>query len=255
MATRTWRGTLTNAWGTAGNWLEGAVPTNLDDVVFDATSLACNTGVAVRTALTLNFSTYTNTMTIAAGARIDVSGNLTLGAAMTLTQSNGGIAIIDNSTITTNGIQINVIFVCATATKTYTFADNVTFARSVDFRATSSIINFNGSVNILPTSGTSFLFGGNNQTINLGGSFTLNRAFSSTNGFASAPITIKSNVIGVKRSFTLPQGNSQDLDFVNFTDIDASNGVTLWPYKGVVTNCDNIFTMPTQRSTVSISKT
>jgi hypothetical protein len=61
MATRTWRGTTNANWGTATNWLEGAVPLVVDDIVFDATSPACTVNV-VGVGLTINFTSYTNTI-------------------------------------------------------------------------------------------------------------------------------------------------------------------------------------------------
>lgn len=41
MATRTFRGYIDGDWNKAGNWLEGAVPVNGDDVVFDEYSPNC----------------------------------------------------------------------------------------------------------------------------------------------------------------------------------------------------------------------
>jgi hypothetical protein len=63
MATRTWRGTTSVNWGTSTNWLEGAVPVNTDDVIFDATSSACTVNVTGACS-TINFTAYTNTITM-----------------------------------------------------------------------------------------------------------------------------------------------------------------------------------------------
>lgn len=59
---------------------------------------------------------------------------------------------------------------------------------------------------------------------------------------------IKSTVNGLKANITLSFGASQELMYLRFQDIDASNGQTLWVYGSVAStsNCENIntFTQP-----------
>ena len=64
MATRT----VANGGGNynvAATWVENAVPTNADDVVFTATSGQLTVNVASQ-AKTINFTNYTNTITFTA---------------------------------------------------------------------------------------------------------------------------------------------------------------------------------------------
>lgn len=107
MPTRTWRGTTNSFWGTNTNWLEGAIPTAADDVVFDATSPACTVDVA-GLCLSLDFTSYTNTITMTNGITV---GNLVtsvvfirLGASMGITGS-GALSVRKTSffTLTCNG--------------------------------------------------------------------------------------------------------------------------------------------------------
>jgi hypothetical protein len=202
MPTRTWRGTTNSNWGTNTNWLEGAVPTAADDVVFDATSPNCTTNVT-GLALTITFTNYTATITFT--NTITVSGNVTLGASMTFAGS-AALIINANSTITANGKPLGVPFTCITVGRTINIADALTF---------------NGNVTLIAS--------------------------------AASPSTIKSSSSGVKRTFTLSQSYTQDIDYINFTDLNALSGVTWWSYKGTITNCDNIFVMPTQPGTISKS--
>lgn len=73
----------------------------------------------------------------------------------------------------------------------------------------------------------------------------------SVDQFRTQPLTqpiIKSTVNGIKTNLTLAFGASQELMYLQFKDINASNGQTLWVFGSVstVSNCDNIntFTQP-----------
>jgi hypothetical protein len=71
MAIYYWRGLTNSNWGTAGNWstgststLGGAVPTNVDDAIFDINSSACTVNVTTAQTRSINFTTYTQTITM-----------------------------------------------------------------------------------------------------------------------------------------------------------------------------------------------
>lgn len=107
MAIRTWRG-LTNAnWGTAGNWLEGAVPTNADDCIFDATSSGCTVNITTAACRSINFTAYTRTITmtnnIAIGANGGSNAGVTLGISMGIAGTGALNILTANSTLTSNG--------------------------------------------------------------------------------------------------------------------------------------------------------
>jgi hypothetical protein len=252
MATYTWKGTISSDWGTSGNWSPASPaggPTIADDVLFDATSLACSTGTTARNAKTINFTGYTNTLTFGNNGNITVAGNITFSSGMTIPSTDSGFIISATSIITTNNFIINCGISSSTASITITFADNVIFARTVDFRVNITI-NFNGNVILQNTAGTSLLFGAAGQTINLGGSFTCNRNFNNTNASATG-MTIKSNSAGVQRKLTIPQEYSITLDYINFTDIDALDGKSIWCYGSTISNCKNIFSLPFIPPTIS----
>ena len=107
MAIRTWRG-LTNAnWGTGGNWLEGAIPTNVDDCIFDATSSGCTVNITTAACRSINFTAYTRTITmtnnIAIGANGGSNAGVTLGTSMGITGTGALNILTANSTLTSNG--------------------------------------------------------------------------------------------------------------------------------------------------------
>jgi len=167
MPTRTWRGTTDSNWGTSTNWLEGAVPTAADDVVFDATSPACTVNASNRACLTINFTNYINTITMTFG--INVSGNITLGSGMGV--GGAGFLAFNNvsATYTSNGFTWpnEFRFISSGTSKTYTLASNCSFSGAVNnvgsgFLVTTFItggftISCSGTLSV---TGTQQLFGG-----------------------------------------------------------------------------------------------
>jgi len=120
-------GGVDNNWSTSGNWSAtdgGAggetVPTASDNVFFTANSLNCTVNASARVALTLDFTGYTNTITMS--QQITVSGSVTLVAAMTISGS-GALIVSATSTLTSNGKtwpnSLNL-----SGGSTYTLADN-----------------------------------------------------------------------------------------------------------------------------------
>jgi len=94
MAIYYFRNTGDTNWGTASNWsltdgggATGAVPTAADDALFTANSGNCTVNASARVCKTLNFTGYTNTITMTFG--ITVSGNVTLSATMTIAGASG----------------------------------------------------------------------------------------------------------------------------------------------------------------------
>lgn len=95
------------SWGTAANWsltdgggATGAVPTAADTANFTVNSGNCTVDTSSRVCLNLNFTGYTNTITMTNS--ITVSGNLTLSATMTIAGTSGLTLNSVTPTITSN---------------------------------------------------------------------------------------------------------------------------------------------------------
>lgn len=93
--------------------------------------------------------------------------------------------------------------------------------------------------------------GGRRQVIELqdGLTYTINNKLLSNYTSIIAPYAkIQSTSSGSKANINLPFGADQELYYVEFEDIDASSGQTLWTFGSslIITNCDNInsFTKP-----------
>lgn len=82
--------------------------------------------------------------------------------------------------------------------------------------------------------------------IKVSGQFYLNTITSST-----TTNTFNSTSVGVQRKITLLQGCLIDVGpFVNFTDITAQDGKTIWVYKPTLSNTTNIRSLPLELSTI-----
>ena len=133
MATYYFRNVGAN-WGDAANWsltsggtASGAVPTAADDAIFDANSGACTVNTSNRVCKTIDFTNYTNTITMTFG--INVSGNITLGSGMGV--GGTGFLAFNNvsATYTPNGYEWpnEFRFISVTTSKTYTIAADCSF--------------------------------------------------------------------------------------------------------------------------------
>lgn len=116
-------------WGNTANWSDTdggtggfSVPTTTDDVFFTALSGNCTVNASARVCKTLNFTGYTNTITMS--QNITVSGNVTLVAAMTIAGA-GELWIDATATLTSNGkTWPNMLWPRAAGSITITLADN-----------------------------------------------------------------------------------------------------------------------------------
>lgn len=117
-------GATDSNWGTAGNWLNAAVPTATDGYIatFNATSPNCSVNSSNRACNALNFTGYTNTITMTFA--ITVSGAITFSSGMGISGTGAFGAVSATSTLTSNGKTIPVLTIGGTST--YTLADNFT---------------------------------------------------------------------------------------------------------------------------------
>ncbi len=199
-------GGVDNNWGTIGNWSLGAVPTANDGntATFTAASPNCTVNTSARVCNSIDFTNYTNTITMT--NQITVSGSVTLGAAMVIA---GASALILNATatLTSNGKTWSNALTLQGTTITYTLADNWTVGGTLTFGAAGVIttingftINCNGNFTQVGTgqTGTTIiaLRGSGNWTVNAGtlsSSLTINA--SGTYTFVGATLTYNTGTI------------------------------------------------------------
>lgn len=218
MATLYFRSTGTN-WGTAGDWSTtasptytgGSVPTAADDVIFEAASANCIVNTSNRVCKTINFTNYTNTITMT--FNITVSGAITFGASM-LVSGSGSIGSVETSTITPNGYTWPNTFTLGGSSKTYTLASNMTLSGQLTCSGTtlvtinSNTLSCNGAVFTTTTAGTATIkvTGGNwggtcSNTLNLDSTGTI--TIVNTIGRVSGVLTYVSGTIDNSGNYSL----------------------------------------------------
>jgi len=169
MAVRT-VGVAGGNYNVAGTWVEGVVPTNLDDVVFTVLSGPL-TITAAAAAKTIDFTNYINTITINAGNTLGISGNVTLVTGFTWAGA-GIFAVNATSTIISNGATLAAAQLSLATTGVITFADaaivsGIFFVSSLSFTLNCTTISITGSYN-----GNSATFTGTG-TITMSGTGTI----------------------------------------------------------------------------------
>jgi len=142
----------TSNWGTASNWSLGIVPTATDGHVttFDASSPDCNQNVSGGVCNAIDFTNYTNTITMNNG--IAVSGDITLGSGMTAVGASQ-LSINTSANITSNGYIWPLQFLFGGTSQTYTLQDDFTVSGFVA-TGNGNFINDNGTAKILYASGS-----------------------------------------------------------------------------------------------------
>jgi len=89
-------------------------------------------------------------------------------------------------------------------------------------------------------------------TVLLADNCVVNKGFQAY-GTPLGSIIFQSSVPGTQRIFTVSNlvGTTQDIDYLNVTDLDSDAGISLWTYLGTVSNCRNWAVMPPQPPPVS----
>ena len=205
-------------WGTASTWsltdgggATGSVPLVTDNAYITVNSGNCTMNVS-GVCKYLNITGYTGTLTMTNG--VTVSGSMVINSPSATITGTGAFTINAAGGVTTNG---------KTITQPLIFTGAI--IDSLDCNA--------GFINNL-TMNTA------GATLVLKSGVTIQGKMTSTASTAASPIAVKSSIVSTSRSIIFFNTASMDLDFVNFTDVDASNGLTIYSYLGTLTRTVNI---------------
>jgi len=274
-------GGIDNNWGSTANWSAtsggtggASIPTAADAVFFDANSPNVTVNASNRVCLSLNFTGYTNTITMT--FNITVSGSVTLATAMGIA-GTGTLIVIATSTLTSNGRTWPNALTLSGAV-TYTFGDNWTVSGLVTIGASSSTITFNSNRitcngGLTNTAGTgsltgtaTFVLGGGTFTVSqTGGGIGFNIEYAGNITFSSG-----ANLRIVGGTHTYISGNvtfagAHTLSLSGSCTFNTSNSI-IW--KTVTTTgttftlalttplyCDGVLTVGTLSGTITINGT
>lgn len=127
-------------WNATGAWSEGIVPVLGDNVFASVTSGQLTVNVTAA-CTSIDFTNYTNTLTM--NATLRVGGNVTLVAAMTVT-GTGTLSITAAATITSNGKTWSGAME-STGAFTITLNDSLTIVGTLTLTSTTSGAQYNGN--------------------------------------------------------------------------------------------------------------
>jgi hypothetical protein len=228
--TGTWDATTTTNWATTSGGAGGAsAPTSVDNVIFDSASNATAYTVTVGTNAVCEDFTVAGplvgnvTFSLAATARIDCHGSMTLPAAnCTWTGVNGALvtfrATTTGKTVTTNGVNLTVTGV------TFNGVGGAwTLGSAITYGTAQSIIVTNGTFNTGNFNITGSAFSVNavgTQVINLGSSTVTVSASSPINFTQTAGLTFNAGTSQITCSNTTGatfNGGGQTFYNVSFT--------------------------------------
>lgn len=212
-----WSGTVTIGINWAGSALLNISGTTTVNGATTASIISMSMTWASGTITTSTGFVYrTNIFTISSGVTISFSSTLTLNTSATLTCN-------------ASGITINTISCGGTTTQTINGTNGITI----------------GTLQYIGSTATPILSLKSNNT------YTITTSFTTTTATAAVPWLIQSSTGGVQAILTVNQGVIIDLGFVNATDINSSGGLTVWSYRGTLTNATNWKVLPTQPITLS----
>ena len=172
--------------------------------------------------ITINIYYNTGTLTYTAGTVVTTGSNLNIGASTTLT-TNGMIW----NNILTGGVTLTLTNLLS-ATGTLSLSTGTTFVTSGFTVGTLSLTSAGATHQIVST-----------QT------HTINTSLLCTAATNASRVLLRSTTPGSKALLNLSPAATQDLGFVNATDINSLGGKKIYSYKATLSNTDNWATLPT----------
>jgi hypothetical protein len=223
-------GVVNSNWGVAGNWSNGAVPTATDGLVatFTSTSPNCTINVAA-VCNSIDFTNYTHTITMT--NQLTVSGNTTLGSAITFAgtsifyiSATAAVSLQSNGKI----VNIPLTFGLSGTGVAYTLVDDWTITGA--FYTGNMVLNQTDS-----THGTVYINGAMNLNTgtNLSGTTTLVFGSGSSLNCStySALVGVNINIAAGAGTFTLT-GNlyyqSSSIKYISGTTITTGSLVRIY---------------------------
>jgi hypothetical protein len=178
-------------------------------------NLTINTSGTITLGATINYDT--GTLTYTAGTVVTTSSTLNIAAATTFNTS--GMSW-NNIAITSGTQTLNSLF---SANGTMTLSISTIFAGTAGFSV--------GTLNVSAANLTHQLV----STV----TYTINTAFTCTAATDASRVLFRSTIAASKAILTLNSGATNNLRFVNATDINSSLGRTIYSYRGVFSNTNN----------------
>jgi hypothetical protein len=242
--------TLSGNWTIGGALVCATATTTINKTaseVLSCAGLTINGTTAGTINITLTGGTWSGTSGNTISGTVTIAGDVTVSGSInystgTLTYSSGSVTTTSSTitigaatTLNTNGITWNTV--AFTAAVTYTInsllsaatitmnSNNMTFAGTAGFTTATLTISAISNIPI---------------TFKNGVTYTVTSAFNFITSNPAGHSSIVSDDATLKAIFTLSNGATCNVGYVNFTRIDASAGRTIWSFNGTITSCLNI---------------
>lgn len=198
---------------------------------------------AVGNNLTIN---HAGTTTVSGSVNFGASGKTltyTAGTVVTTgsTLSNGVTCILNTSGIVWNNFTTSV-------QGTITNNSLLTVSGTISYTSTGVGVTFAGTAGWTCGAFTCTV-AGLSHTFTVGNTYTITSAFTITAATNASRITLRSSSAGTKAIFILNPGATQNVGFVNATDINSNAGQTIYSFNGVITTTFNWSTLNYPRPT------
>jgi hypothetical protein len=202
-------------FGAAGN--RGSSGTTIFNLNGTSTNWRGGAGSAISNTMTINMTgTLTLDGTSSSSAMLIGAVTVTINALGAFANTSGGLlAFNNNATLTVNVAGLTIVGInIAGATSTINGTSGIAFQTVQQANASLTFILGHGNTYTISTSVV-------------------------LSGTAAAHMVLKSDSAGSQAILTLLNGATQDISFCNTTDIDSSNGLTFWDFKGTLSNTKN----------------
>lgn len=236
-------GGVNNLWGDTSNWSTtdggaggASVPTVADDVFFTSLSPNCTVSTSNRVCKTINYTGYTNTITLTTS--VAISGDITLSPTMTVAGA-GNHNMNATGTLTSNGKVWNALF-NFTGSGTFTLADDFYVTGTLTIAATGTLtgntIYVGGNLVLSSTltgystnlvlNGNSTISGAgtfrNNLTINTAGTVT----FPTTFAYNAGIFTYTAGTVVPPTTLQIGASTTLNTAGINWNNISVSGAAT-----------------------------
>lgn len=236
-------------WSNVSPASSGGIVTLLSDLNGTGT---LSSGVATSTQFNGAFNVNWSGGTVTIGtnwsgtATLVLNGSTTIGGGIlinNMTWSSGTITQTaftyrTNTWTINSGVTINSSGILLFNT-TPTLTNNATGITFNEIDCGASTVTFNGTNGF--SIGTLKYVGGSTAGVSFksNNTYIITNIFSTTTATAAVPWVLSASTGGVQAIVTLNQGATQNIGFINPTDIDSSKGQTIWDFRGTLSNATN----------------
>jgi hypothetical protein len=180
--------------------------------------------------------TFNNTGTTTLSGTLNFCGTTTYTSGTVNAGSSVLFVSTTNPTYNTNGIKWNEIRCVGTRT----INSNSTTAAALLNYQVGTIVTWAGTAGFSVDNWTISNVTTNAHVLNSGRIYTVNSAFTASSAVGNVHVSLRASAPGSAANLTVVPGATLNLSYIDFTDINASGGRTVWVFDPVLSGTTNI---------------